>query len=79
VIAPGKEFPHRHRTRQGNSMNARKLTSKAQTTIPKAIRRVLAVGAGDKVAYAIEDGHCRATIKVRLRDNQGETFSLGLR
>jgi antitoxin PrlF len=38
-------------------MNARKLTSKAQTTIPQAVRLALGVGAGDKVAYAIEDGH----------------------
>jgi bifunctional DNA-binding transcriptional regulator/antitoxin component of YhaV-PrlF toxin-antitoxin module len=57
VIAPGKEFLHRHRTRQDNSMNARKLTSKAQTTILKAIRLVLGVGAGDRIAHAIEDGH----------------------
>ncbi len=33
-----------------------KLTAKAQTTIPQAVRTALGVGAGDEIAYAIEAG-----------------------
>jgi antitoxin PrlF len=33
-----------------------KLTSKAQTTIPQAVRFALGVSAGDELAYAIEGG-----------------------
>jgi antitoxin PrlF len=31
-----------------------RITAKAQTTVPQAVRRALSVGAGDEVAYAIE-------------------------
>jgi antitoxin PrlF len=33
-----------------------KLTSKAQTTIPQAVRNALGVKEGDELAYQIEDG-----------------------
>ena len=33
-----------------------KLTSKAQTTIPRAVRAALGVEPGDEIVYAIEDG-----------------------
>jgi antitoxin PrlF len=33
-----------------------KLTSKAQTTIPQAVRAALSVKEGDEIAYQIEDG-----------------------
>jgi antitoxin PrlF len=33
-----------------------KLTSKAQTTIPQAVRTALNLRAGDELAYVIEDG-----------------------
>ena len=33
-----------------------KLTSKAQTTIPQAVRAALKLHEGDAIAYAIEDG-----------------------
>jgi antitoxin PrlF len=33
-----------------------RITSKAQTTVPLAVRRALGVKAGDTLAYAIEDG-----------------------
>lgn len=33
-----------------------KLTSKAQTTIPQAVRNALHIKAGDEIAYTIEDG-----------------------
>lgn len=33
-----------------------KLTSKAQTTIPQAVRTALGLHEGDEIAYRIEDG-----------------------
>ncbi|MFG1346368.1 type II toxin-antitoxin system PrlF family antitoxin [Xanthobacter autotrophicus DSM 431] len=33
-----------------------KLTSKAQTTIPQAVRAALHLKEGDEIAYSIEDG-----------------------
>ena len=33
-----------------------RLTSKAQTTIPQAVRSALRVGPGDDLAYVIEEG-----------------------
>lgn len=33
-----------------------KLTSKAQTTIPQAVRAALKLREGDEIAYAIENG-----------------------
>jgi antitoxin PrlF len=33
-----------------------RITAKAQTTIPRAVREALGVGAGDTLAYRIEDG-----------------------
>ena len=33
-----------------------KLTSKAQTTIPQAVRSALGLREGDQLAYVIEDG-----------------------
>lgn len=33
-----------------------KLTSKAQTTIPQAVRDALQLKEGDEIAYTIEDG-----------------------
>lgn len=38
-----------------------KLTSKAQTTIPQAVRTALRLRPGDEVAYAIEDGRAVLT------------------
>ena len=33
-----------------------KLTAKAQTTVPRAVRVALGLHAGDEIAYRIEDG-----------------------
>jgi antitoxin PrlF len=38
-----------------------KLTSKAQTTIPQAVRTALGLRAGDEIAYVIEDGRVVVT------------------
>jgi antitoxin PrlF len=38
-----------------------KLTSKAQTTIPQAVRTALGLHAGDEIAYRIEDGRAVLT------------------
>jgi antitoxin PrlF len=37
------------------------LTSKAQTTIPQAVRTALGLHAGDEIAYSIEDGRAVLT------------------
>ena len=37
-------------------MIASKITSKAQTTIPQAVRLALNLRPGDEIAYLIEDG-----------------------
>ena len=34
-----------------------KLTSKAQTTIPRAVRHYLGLNVGDSLGYSIETGH----------------------
>ncbi|MDR3533388.1 MAG: type II toxin-antitoxin system PrlF family antitoxin [Rhodopila sp.] len=38
-----------------------RLTSKAQTTIPQAVRTALGLRAGDDIAYRIEDGRAVLT------------------
>jgi antitoxin PrlF len=38
-----------------------KLTSKAQTTIPQAVRTALGLRPGDELAYVIEDGRAVLT------------------
>jgi antitoxin PrlF len=38
-----------------------KLTSKAQTTIPQAVRTALGLKAGDELAYVIENGRAVLT------------------
>jgi len=49
-VAGGKEFPYIA------SMITSKLTSKAQTTIPQAVRNALDLKEGDELAYSIEGG-----------------------
>lgn len=36
-----------------------RVTSKGQTTLPKAVRKALAVQPGDRVRYLIQDGEVR--------------------
>lgn len=38
-----------------------KITSKAQTTIPRSVREALRVGEGDELAYTIERGRVIVT------------------
>jgi antitoxin PrlF len=51
-----------------------KLTSKAQTTIPQAVRTALDVGPGDEIAYAIADGHVLLTKAVPPKLHRGAPF-----
>ena len=44
-----------------------KLTSKAQTTIPQAVREALRLHAGDEIAYVIED---RRVVLTRAQPEQ---------
>ena len=51
-----------------------KLTSKAQATIPQAVRTALGIGPGDEIAYGIEDGHVLLTKAVAPRPRRGVPF-----
>ena len=44
-----------------------KLTSKAQTTIPRAVRTALGIKPGDEIAYAVADGHVLLTKATKSR------------
>lgn len=45
-----------------------KITAKAQTTIPKAVRRALRLGPGDEIKYEIEKGR---VILTRVENENG--------
>lgn len=65
----GKEFPY------FLPMITSKLTAKAQTTIPQAVRTALRVKEGDELAYVIEGEHVRLIkAKPELRDDPFATF-----
>lgn len=51
-----------------------KLTRKAQTTIPQAVRGALDVHPGDEIAYAIEDGRVLLTKVVPKPLRRGSPF-----
>ncbi len=51
-----------------------KLTSKAQTTIPQAVRAALHLGAGDELAYQIEDGRVILTKASSMIENTFAVF-----
>jgi antitoxin PrlF len=55
----------------GNEMITSRLTSKAQTTIPKVVREALGLGQGDEVVYLIKSGRVtilKAGAKARTDD-----------
>jgi antitoxin PrlF len=65
----GKEFPY------FSVMITSKLTAKAQTTIPQAVRVALHVKEGDELAYVIEGDHVvLRKAKSELRDDPFATF-----
>ena len=41
----------------GAKLIASKITSKAQTTVPRSVRAALKLGVGDTIVYAIEGDH----------------------
>lgn len=51
-----------------------KLTSKAQTTIPQAVRKVLNLHEGDEIAYHIENGQVVLT-RVREAEPVDDPFA----
>jgi antitoxin PrlF len=51
-----------------------KLTSKAQTTIPQAVRTALGVRPGDEIAYAIEEGRVLVTKAPTKPSKRGVPF-----
>lgn len=53
-----------------------RLTSKAQTTIPQAVRTALHLKPGDEIAYAIEDGKVVLTrAETETKEDPFATFS----
>lgn len=53
-----------------------RLTSKAQTTVPQAVRAALRLRPGDELAYAIEDGRVILTRReAALRDDPFRAFT----
>lgn len=48
-------------------MTTSKLTSKARTTIPQAVRSALGVEPGDEIAYALLDGQVLLTKAAKTR------------
>lgn len=47
------------------------ITAKGQTTLPRAVRAALGLGAGDRVRYVILDGEVRLLKARPVRDLQG--------
>lgn len=52
-----------------------KLTSKAQTTVPQAVRSALKLREGDEITYAIEGDRVILSRAVRREDDPFATFS----
>lgn len=52
-----------------------RLTSKAQTTLPRAVRQALGVGPGDVVAYAVEPGRVVLTRVARAPEAREDPFA----
>ena len=53
-----------------------KLTSKAQTTIPQAVRTALGLREGDEIAYSIEEGRVVLTrAAIEPADDPFHTFT----
>jgi antitoxin PrlF len=54
-----------------------RLTSKAQTTVPQAVRRALGLGEGDELGWEIEDGRVvvRRIGPSEVRDNPFAVFT----
>jgi len=55
-----------------------RLTTKYQTTIPKRVREVLALGAGDQVEFFIEEGGAVRLSKVMLPEAELDAIAASL-
>jgi len=53
-------------------MIAGRITAKAQTTIPRAVRKALGIGPGDEIAYEIEGDR---VVMRRVGDAFGRPFA----
>lgn len=51
-----------------------KITAKAQTTIPLAVRRALGLNPGDEIRYEIEEGRAILTRVANDRDLESDIF-----
>lgn len=55
-------------------MSTSRLTSRARTTVPQAVRRALNLSDGDQIAYRIEDGGVVLTKVVAVAGDPFATF-----
>ena len=76
MVDESKEFPYFYMYRMyfEDVMILSKLTSKAQTTIPAAVREALGLKPGDEVAYEIEEGRVILT-RLTRRDTGDDPFA----
>lgn len=51
-----------------------RLTAKAQTTLPRAVRAALGVQPGDAIAYVIEDGRVTLLKAEKIRPAMDDPF-----
>ena len=54
-----------------------RLTSKAQTTVPQAVRTALGLRPGDELAYALADGHVVLTRRQASPEGDGPFATFG--
>ena len=54
LLGKGKEIPYPGSQDRDKEMISSRMTSKAQTTIPQAVRKALRLRQGDEIAYLIE-------------------------
>jgi len=73
ILDTGKEVPYLVRNILTTNMITSKITSKAQTTIPQAVRDALRVREGDELAYRIERG--RVVITKAKRTHADDPFA----
>jgi len=72
-----RNFPYTHKRDDASArMITSKITSKAQTTIPQAVRQALRVREGDELAYKIERGRVILTKAAHMpADDPFATFA----
>ena len=74
MLETGKEVPYLRVVNRDNEMITSRMTSKAQTTIPQAVRKALKLRQGDEIAYLIESRRVILS-KVRAKAHMDDPFA----